>query len=107
VPPGTQQGTLGRNVIRGFPFFQTDLTLRRQFNLREHLNLQFRADFFNIFNRPNFGNPVQSLTDLSNFGKSTIMFGRSLGKGDANGGFNPLYQSGGPRSLQFSLKLQF
>jgi hypothetical protein len=106
TPPG-EQGTLGRNVIRGFPFFQTDLTLRRQFNLREHLNLQFRVDFFNISNHPNFANPVQLLTDLSNFGKSTAMFGSGLGQGDINGGFNPLYQSGGPRSLQFSLKLQF
>jgi hypothetical protein len=105
-PSGFRQGTLGRNVLRGFSFFQTDLTIRRQFNLREHSNLQFRVDFFNIFNHPNFGNPVSLLTSPS-FGRSTAMFGRGLGNGDINGGFNPLYQSGGPRSIQLSLKLQF
>jgi hypothetical protein len=105
-PPGSRQGTLGRNVLRGLSFFQTDLTLRRQFNLREHLGLQFRADFFNVFNHPNFGNPMATLSSPS-FGRPVTMFSRSLGSGDVNGGFSPLYQSGGPRSLQLSLKLQF
>jgi Carboxypeptidase regulatory-like domain/TonB dependent receptor/TonB-dependent Receptor Plug Domain len=107
APPGNQQGTLGRNVVRGFPYFQTDLILQRQFKLRERLNLQLRADFFNIFNHPNFGNPETYLPDKENFGRSVAMFGRSLGSGDIDGGFNPLYQSGGPRSIQLSLKLQF
>jgi hypothetical protein len=35
------------------------------------------------------------------------MLGRSLGSGGVNGGFNPLYQVGGPRSTQFALKLVF
>jgi hypothetical protein len=108
APPANpfRQGTLGRNVLRGFSIYQIDFSTRRQFNLTERWNLQFRADLFNIFNHPNFGDPIGSLTSGS-FGRSTNMFGRSLGGGGVNGGFNPLYQVGGPRSIQFSLKLQF
>jgi hypothetical protein len=41
------------------------------------------------------------------FGRSTQTLANSLGSGGANGGFNPLYQIGGPRSIQLALKLQF
>jgi hypothetical protein len=41
------------------------------------------------------------------FGHSTQTLASSLGSGGANGGFNPLYQIGGPRSIQLALKLQF
>jgi hypothetical protein len=41
------------------------------------------------------------------FGQSTQMLGRSLGNGGINGGLSPLYQIGGPRSIQLALKLQF
>ena len=57
-PPSTPpQGTLGRNTLRGFGATQVDLTLRRQFKLRERLAFQARADLFNLFNHPNFGIP--------------------------------------------------
>lgn len=105
-PVPARQGSLGRNVLRGFPVHQLDLALRRQFNFGERANLQFRTEFFNIFNHPNFGDPDGSLLS-STFGRSTAMLGRSLGTGGATGGFNPLYQIGGPRSIQFSLKLGF
>ena len=106
TPPTSQQGGLGRNALRGFPLNQVDLSLRRQFNLKERLNLVLRADLFNIFNHPNFGDPNNTLSSAT-FGEATTMFGRSLGAGGAGGGFNPLYQVGGPRSTQLSLKLQF
>jgi hypothetical protein len=106
TPPTTQQGTFGRNVLRGFPLNQVDLSLRRQFNLKERFNLLLRADLFNTFNHPNFGDPNPTLSSAT-FGEATTMFGRSLGAGGLGGGFNPLYQAGGPRSMQFSLKLQF
>jgi hypothetical protein len=83
-----------------------DLSLRRQFNLKERFNLLLRADLFNTFNHPNFGDPNPTLSSAT-FGEATTMFGRSLGAGGLGGGFNPLYQAGGPRSMQFSLKLQF
>jgi hypothetical protein len=116
VPVAARQGNLGRNSLRGFPLHQLDLAVRRQFNFTDRLNLQFRAEFFNIFNRPNFADPVSSLGQVSptgafvagsTFGRSISMLGRSLGSGGTTGGLNPLYQVGGPRSLQFGVKLQF
>jgi hypothetical protein len=103
----TRQGSLGRNSIRAFPLFQLDLTFRRQFNLTERVKLQFRTDFFNIFNHPNFGSVCSSFTTCTPFGVATKMFGRALGSGGFGTGFNPLYQIGGPRSTQFSLKVEF
>jgi len=82
------------------------LTLRRQFKLYERLSLQARADLFNIFNHPNFGPPTNYMTSPL-FGQATQMLGASLGSGGQNGGLNPLYQIGGPRSAQLALKLQF
>ena len=52
-----RQGTLGRNALRGFPLYQTDLALRRQFNFKERTGLQLRAEVFNLLNRPNFATP--------------------------------------------------
>jgi carboxypeptidase family protein/TonB-dependent receptor-like protein len=104
--PAGQQGNFGRNVLRAFGAWQADVGLQRQFHLTEKLGLRFRAEFFNIFNHPNFGNPVNTLTSPL-FGRSTQTLANSLGSGGANGGLNPLYQIGGPRSIQFALKLQF
>lgn len=115
VQASNRQGTLGRNALRGFPLTQIDFVLRRQFKLTERVGLQFRAEFFNIFNHPNFADPDGNLGTFAGlfipntaFGRSTQMLGRSLGAGGGfAGGFNPLYQIGGPRSIQFALKLQF
>ena len=106
VPTGPVQGNLGRNVLNGFGATEVDLTLRRQFKLYERLSLQARADFFNIFNHPNFGPPVNYMTSPL-FGQATQMLGASLGAGGQTGGLNPLYQIGGPRSAQLALKLVF
>jgi hypothetical protein len=104
--PAGQQGNLGRNVLRGFDAWQVDLSAQRNFQLTEKVELRFRAEFFNIFNHPNFGSPNNTLTSPL-FGFSTQTLANSLGSGGANGGLNPLYQIGGPRSIQFALKLQF
>jgi len=106
VPVGPVQGNLGRNALNGFGATQVDFTLRRQFRLYERFSLQARADFFNIFNHPNFGPPTNYMTSPL-FGQATQMLGSSLGSGGQNGGLNPLYQIGGPRSAQLALKLQF
>lgn len=100
VPAVGQSGTLGRNVLRGLPAWQLDFALRRRFTLTEKLNLQLRAEAFNLFNHPNFGAIQTSLTS-PNFGRATNMLNRQLG------GVSHLYQIGGPRSLQFALRLQF
>ena len=104
--PKGEQGDFGRNVLRGFGATEADVAFQRQFAFTEQLSLRFRAEFFNIFNHPNFGNPNNSLTDPL-FGHSTQTLASSLGPGGANGGFSPLYQIGGPRSIQLALKLQF
>jgi hypothetical protein len=104
--PATAQGDLGRNALRGFGATQWNMALRRQFRFTEWLSLQARGDFFNILNHPNFGSPINYLTSPE-FGYSTQMLNNYLGTGGLNGGLNPLYQIGGPRSIQLALKLQF
>jgi len=104
--PAGQQGNLGRNLIRAFPVSQVDLSLRRRFKVTERFNFQLRCDVFNIFNHPNFANPQATLSS-SLFGTTTSMYANGLGAGGGRGGLNPLYSIGGPRSMQFSLKLNF
>jgi hypothetical protein len=104
--PATAQGDLGRNALRGFGATQWDITLRRQFRFTERLSLQARGDFFNILNHPNFGSPINYLSSPQ-FGQATMMLNNYLGSGGQSGGLNPLYQIGGPRSIQLALKLQF
>ncbi len=106
IPTGAVQGDLGRNALRGFGATEVDLTLRRQFRLGERLTLQARGDYFNILNHPNFGTPTNYLSSPL-FGQSTQMLGTSLGSGGQSGGLNPLYQIGGPRSVQLAVKFLF
>jgi len=110
------QGDLPRNGLRGFGAAQWDFAVHRDFPIRESVKLQFRTEMFNLLNHPNFGPPAGNLGYFgipgevsSTFGLSTAMLGQSLaGQGTlGNGGFDPLYQFGGPRSLQFALKLFF
>ena len=105
TPQTSRQGTLGRNALRGFPVSQVDVALHRGFALTDQTNLQLRADVFNIFNHPNFSDPVGDLGS-GLFGRSTSMLGRSLGSA-GSAGLNPIYQVGGPRAMQLVMKLQF
>ena len=108
-----QQGNFGRNVLRGFGTTQADVAFQRLFHLNEQLGLRFRSEFFNIFNHPNFGNPNNMLIFDANNVQTNPLFGHSTGTlasslaGLDGAGFNPLYQIGGPRSIQLALKLQF
>jgi hypothetical protein len=63
-------GTVGRNTMRGPGVVNMDLGLFRTFKLTEKLNLQFRAEAFNMSNTPHFGNPNGN-ANSSNFGKIT------------------------------------
>jgi hypothetical protein len=103
--PG-RQGTLGRNVMRGFPLDQLNFTVRREFPLIEKAKLQFRAEMFNVLNHPNFADPI-GLLQSPQFGQSIEMLGRDLGQGGVNAGLNPLYQIGGSRSIQLALRVVF
>lgn len=100
---GSRQGTLSRNALRGFAFQQMDLSVRRRFRIVKQSTLQLRLDAFNVFNWPSFANPEGRLNNV-NFGLSTQMLGRGLGSGGV--GLSPLYQVGGPRSLQLSMRLE-
>jgi len=116
------QGSLARNALRGFGAWQADIGIHRDFNLLERLMLQFRMEVFNIFNHPNFANPgapfantnlafataVPGAIAIDNARmRSQQMLNRGTGGGGNAGGYNPLFQIGGPRSLQFALRLQF
>jgi hypothetical protein len=69
--------------------------------LGERVKLQFRTDAFNILNHPNFANPAGYIQFGPLYFQSQQMLNQALG------GLNPLFQEGGPRSLQVSLKLTF
>lgn len=100
-PTGTNvSGSAPRNFVRGFGLSQFNLAVRRQFPLYKETSLEFRAEAFNVFNRPNFGYVDPTITDAT-FGQPTTMLNRSLGTVAAQ------YQQGGARSMQFSLRLQF
>jgi hypothetical protein len=101
VPSSVRQGTEGRNDIPGFGLTQVDLSLGRLFSLGDRLRLQFRGDAFNALNHPNFTNPAGYIQYGPLELQSTKMLNQGLG------GLNPLFQGGGPRSLQLSLKLTF
>jgi Carboxypeptidase regulatory-like domain/TonB-dependent Receptor Plug Domain len=106
IPQTARQGSLGRNALRGFPVTQLDLALHRRFALTERINLQLGADIFNLFNHPNFGDPVGDLGS-GLFGRATTMFGRSLGSTVGSVGLDSFYQTGGPRTLQASVRMTF
>jgi hypothetical protein len=102
-----RQGDLHRNALRGFGAVQWDFAVHRDFPVHEAIKLQFRAEMFNVLNHPNFGPPVADL-DNPQFGRAIQMLSQSLSGGNlGSGGFNPLYQIGGPRSIQLALKLMF
>lgn len=108
-PAPARQGNLGRNAIRGFNVRQLDFALRRDFALGDRPRLQFRAEMFNALNQANFGFTTSRLNRNSPglFGIADRTLNRFLGAGGSAGGLNPLYQVGGPRSVQLSLRLSF
>ena len=88
IPSGPSPfGSVGRNTVRSDGFYQLDLAASRKFNLpREEMNLQFRAEFFNLFNKTNFLAP--------NANRSAAAFGAITSTYD-------------PRLIQLGLKLNF
>ncbi|MEO7649443.1 MAG: TonB-dependent receptor, partial [Bryobacteraceae bacterium] len=82
-------GNSGRNILRADPYTNFDTGVYRNFNvpkLGESGQLQFRAEFYNLFNHPNFGLPVRSI-NAANRGVVTVGLP--------------------PRLIQFGLKLRF
>jgi hypothetical protein len=100
IPAAGQYGDAPRNFLRGFDAVQTDIAVRRSFPINDSLKVQFRAEAFNLPNHPNFG-AVNATYGNVQFGEATAILSQSLGV------LSPLYQMGGPRSLQLALKLMF
>ncbi|MCI0624611.1 MAG: hypothetical protein L0387_23690 [Acidobacteria bacterium] len=74
--------------LRGFPLMSEDFSLIKRTYITESANVEFRAEFFNLFNRVIFGNPNTNTNDPINFDRS----------------FN---QANTPRIIQFGLKVNF
>lgn len=100
LPSGTAQGNAPRNFVRGFGATQLNVAVRKELRPSDKLRVQFRAEAFNLFNHPNFGYVSPTLSDTQ-FGQATKMLNQSLGTTSS------LYQQGGSRSAQLSLKLLF
>lgn len=98
-PGHGQFGTCAPYQFYG-PGIQTwDLSLFKQFRFTDRYSLQFRTEFFNAFNHPNFANPSANIGSLGSFGKVSNTLAPILGT-DSGG-------PGDPREIQFALKLYF
>ena len=106
VARNAAQGALGRNALRGFGMSQADLSLRREFFAREKRSLQLRVEAFNALNHPSFADPVRFLASPL-FGQSGSMLAYMLGTGSPGSGLAPMFQGGGARSLQVTLRFRF
>jgi Carboxypeptidase regulatory-like domain len=82
-----QDGFVGRNTARGNSFVNLDLALNKNFLFRGSKRLEFRTEFFNLFNRANFGLPIRTI-GAPGFGSSVDTL-------------NPA------RTIQFALKVGF
>jgi hypothetical protein len=86
-------GNEGRNMFIGPDFVDTDFSLIKTTKITERLNTEFRAEAFDIFNHPSFGDPVLTV--------GSSVFGEILGTRFPTGDF------GSSRQLQLALKLMF
>ncbi len=104
--PNLVQGNLGRNSIAGLGMYGIDLALRRDFPFGERSSLQFRVEAFNALNHPDYADPVSFLSSPL-FGQSVSMLNMMLGTGSPGSGLTPIFQNGGARSVQVSLRFRF
>lgn len=105
-PPLGQFGNMGRNMFPDTGFKNFDFSLAKNFHLGETRRLQFRAEFFNIFNHPNFANPYGGQNGFGLNDPSVQPFGCGCATPDIAAA-NPAIGSGGPRSVQLGAKFIF
>jgi hypothetical protein len=114
--PGTRHyGNMRRDSLRGPDYRQWDLAIYKNTAISERVNLQLRADFFNVTNHPNFANPFLPafIADPAYNGLQQVG-NREVGKsfypltatGDVGIG-NPFLGGGGPRGIQLAAKFTF
>jgi hypothetical protein len=101
-------GTMGRNIFRDTGFRNWDFSLAKNWRFRERLTAQFRAEFFNILNHPNFANPFGGQNGFGMNDPSVLATGFGCGCATPDvAASNPVLGSGGSRSIQLGLKLTF
>ncbi len=103
--PGDRAGTLGRNAVRGNSLGQIDVSLRRDFAIHRS-TLQLGLSVFNLLNHPSFADPIPYLASPW-FGQSTSMQNLMLGTGSPNSGLPAMFQAGGSRSAEISVRVTF
>ena len=110
--PGTY-GNLPRNFLKGPTFHQFDLTLQKRFRFTETMNLEFRSEIYNLFNRANFANPVATLPSLLGTSATSVQPGTPYTVSNA-GSFGNITSTvgrtvglGTNRQIQFALRLNF
>jgi outer membrane receptor protein involved in Fe transport len=105
-PANNLPGNEVRNSLRDFGTAQTDLAVRRRFNLTERVKLDFRIEYFNLFNHPMFSLlPYHIYYGSPGFGEASETLANAFYHG--GNGQSPLYAVGGNRSGQLTLKLSF
>ena len=100
LPSGSALGNAARNSVRAYGADQVNVALRREIYAVDRVSMTFRVEAFNVLNQPNFGYIDPTLTDAQ-FGLATKMLNSSLGS------MSSLFQQGGARSMQFSLRMAF
>jgi hypothetical protein len=105
-PPQGQFGTMPRNLFPDSGFRNLDFSVAKNWHFGERLRAQFRAEFFNILNHPNFANPYGGQNGFGLNDPGAANFGCGCATPDIAAA-NPAVGSGGPRSVQLGLKLAF
>jgi len=108
IPPAYGQfGTMGRNLFQDAGFRNLDFSIAKNWHFGERLKAQFRAEFFNILNHPNFANPYGGQNGYGNNDPGAPgAFGCGCATPDVAAA-NPVIGSGGSRAVQLGLKFLF
>ncbi len=105
-PPLGQFGNMSRNIFRDSGFRNFDFSVAKNWHLGERVHAQFRAEFFNILNHPNFANPYGGQNGFGLNDPSVQPFGCGCATPDVAAA-NPVIGSGGSRAVQLGLKFTF
>src|SRR5215469_13522271 len=106
APPLGQFGNMSRNMFPDNGFKNFDFSIAKNFHFGEQYRLQFRAEFFNILNHPNFANPYGGQNGFGLNDPSVQPFGCGCATPDVAAA-NPVIGSGGSRAVQLGLKFTF
>jgi hypothetical protein len=77
-PARGTQGNAARNILDGPGFKNFDFSVSKNNHLTEQVNLQFRAEFFNIANHPNFGLPIGNISNNARGTITSVANGRTI-----------------------------